>query len=384
MMKPPAINLHSLASKHQEPCISMYMPTGARNGDPSQGKIRLKNMLRESQDRIREMGVRNGKVSERVDLAYGFLEDATFWMQGGRGLAMFISPDNFEYHMLPREVNELLVVSDRFHLKPLLPLISGSMNFHILRPSQKNPKLYYATAFDLVEVTNAELPANMEDALMEEYPEKLNVRNVQPPVVGPGKLFHGHSGKMESEKEKYVRYSRIIDNKLRDRLMREKTPLMLMAVRWERDLYRQACTYPHLMEAGIEADFDGVGLSEIHERAVEAARPHYERQQKVALDKYPEKKAAGLASNDIEEIISAAVNGRVDYLFVGLGVQCWGTYDARNNKAHLHDREYTGDFDLLDFAASKTYLTGGCVYAVRVEEIPESSSKCPIAAAFRY
>jgi hypothetical protein len=33
----------------------------------------------------------------------------------------------------------------------------------------------------------------------------------------------------------------------------------------------------------------------------------------------------GLASHDIKEIIAAAEQGRVDSLFVALGVEVWGT-----------------------------------------------------------
>jgi hypothetical protein len=71
----------------------------------------------------------------------------------------------------------------------------------------------------------------------------------------------------------------------------------------------------------------------------------------------------------------------VDVLFVPIGVQRWGTFDERTRQATLHRSPQGDDEDLLNDVAVRTVLTGGTVYAVRPDEMPDGSS---IAALFRY
>jgi len=77
----------------------------------------------------------------------------------------------------------------------------------------------------------------------------------------------------------------------------------------------------------------------------------------------------------------AAHHGRVDVLFVALGIQVWGAIDLSTNTVHEHEDHEPGDEDLLDLAAIQTILNGGIVYAVEPEQVPDHA---PLAAVFRY
>jgi hypothetical protein len=88
-----------------------------------------------------------------------------------------------------------------------------------------------------------------------------------------------------------------------------------------------------------------------------------------------------LTSGRIEEILSAAVHGRVAVLFVALDMQRFGTFDAERGEAHLHETMQPGDVDLLDFAALQTVLSGGEVYALSPDDVPD---RLPLTAILRY
>jgi len=83
----------------------------------------------------------------------------------------------------------------------------------------------------------------------------------------------------------------------------------------------------------------------------------------------------------VREAVLAAHHGRVDVLFVALGVQMWGNFDPSTNTVHVHQDSEPGDEDLLDLAAVQSILNGGTVYAVELEQVPEHA---PLAAVFRY
>jgi len=92
-------------------------------------------------------------------------------------------------------------------------------------------------------------------------------------------------------------------------------------------------------------------------------------------------KQSGLATTDLKTAVAASHHGRVATLFVPLGVQTWGRYDAEKNKVFSEPGPNPGNEDLLDSAAMQTILNSGEVYAVKPEEVPGDGE---LAAILRY
>ncbi|HET9226644.1 MAG TPA: hypothetical protein VFR31_08250, partial [Thermoanaerobaculia bacterium] len=93
---------------------------------------------------------------------------------------------------------------------------------------------------------------------------------------------------------------------------------------------------------------------------------------------------SGRSSTDLNEVLPAAHDGRVESLFVARGVRVWGSWDGQGRKLHFQldkDGPRNGNEDLLDLAAVQTYLNGGKVFVVDQQEVPEGKS---LAAVFRY
>jgi hypothetical protein len=89
----------------------------------------------------------------------------------------------------------------------------------------------------------------------------------------------------------------------------------------------------------------------------------------------------GKSSNRLTEVLLAAVDGRIDTLFLTKGVRQWGTFDAEKRVIKLHGAAHPNNEDLLDLAAVQTYLNGGTVYVVEPAEVPGGDLS---AAVFRY
>jgi hypothetical protein len=68
-------------------------------------------------------------------------------------------------------------------------------------------------------------------------------------------------------------------------------------------------------------------------------------------------------------------------LFVPLGLQKWGRYDAENNKVIAEREPGPGNEDLFDLAATETLLNSGQVFAVPLEAMPGGGE---IATILRY
>ena len=386
MLRTPEIDLQALIREEGEPCVSMYLPTGSAERDPDQGRIRLKNMVRQAHDELKNLGVRETEpVMKNLDEVLRLEKDQDYFGETGRGLAVFVSNNLMKRYPLPRECDELLVASYRFHVKPLIPLLTTDMETLVLKVARKAPRLYHLSRIGVREIEVENMPDSMTEALHE---EDLAGHHVYSAGTGGGEssgpIHHGHSTEKEAEKEKFGRYARILDKAVRDKFSDGKLPLLLLGVEYERHIFQENSSYPNILEEGINGNAENMTEDEIYNRAAETLEPRIEKELETALERFGDAKGSKKASTDASEIIAGAVNGRVDTLFVGRGVRCWGIYDGNSNKVHWHEGKEVGDIDLLDFAAVEAHANGALVYLCEADRVPSESSECPLAAILRF
>jgi hypothetical protein len=179
------------------------------------------------------------------------------------------------------------------------------------------------------------------------------------------------------------KYFRRVDEALRGVLTAERAPLILAAVDYLHPIYRDANTYAHLYEKGVEGNPDELSAEELHRKAWELVAPTFQKPQEEAASRYLALRGreSPQASDDIAAIVAAAHHGRVETLFVAVGVQRWGAYDATSAKVTAHDARKPRDADLLDLAAVETLTKDGTVYVVPPAGVP---GKGEAAAILRY
>lgn len=379
-------DLRTLIRKHDGLCVSIYMPTHRVGREVQQDPIRLKNLLGKAEDRMVASGVRAPEARELLKSAGMLLHDGLFWQHQSDGLAIFISPEMFRHYRLPFDFEELVVVTDRFHIKPLLPLLSGDGKFYILALSQNEVRLLQGTGYSVSEVDLEDVPESLAEALRWDDPEQRLQWHTQTGTMTDGKraaIFHGHGVASADDPKDYIlRYFHQVDEGLRDLLRDEEAQLVLAGVDYLLPIYKKANTYPHLVDEGIEGNPEELSADELHEQAWAIVHPLFLSAQKEAAQ-YRQLAGVGSeqASSDLKEVVPAAYHGRVETLFVAVGLQQWGTFDPDTNAVHLHERAEPGDEDLLDLAAVHTLLNGGTVYALEPEKVPDEA---PLAAVLRY
>ena len=146
-------------------------------------------------------------------------------------------------------------------------------------------------------------------------------------------------------------------------------------------MYREANTYPHLMEQAITGNPDKVKAATLHKQAWTIVQPFFLKPEREAADRFKAIMGTGFASDSIEEVLLASAYGRVESLFVDLDQMQWGRFDAATNTLARHQEAEPGDEDLLNVAAVQTLLHDGVVYAVEHAEMPGESL---VAAMYRY
>jgi hypothetical protein len=310
-----------------------------------------------------------------------------FWQHQGDGLAIFLSNDSHKVYRLPVEFEELVMTGTSFHIKPLLPCLGRGVKFYVLAISMNNVRLLQGDA-DTIHELKLDFPTNMEEALrLEDGERSFNMLTGSPRSgegrVGAGSL-HGH-GVDDDEKKDILRFFQSVNQGLNDLLdtSQKNIPMVLAGVDYLLPIYREASSYQNLLEDTIQGNPDREDLKQLHEKAWKIVKPIFEESQKKAFEKYQQLHGQGsdLATNDIKAVVKAATFGQVETLFVPLGPQKWGRYDAEKNKVLLAKEPGSNNEDLFDFAASQTILNSGQVFGVPPEQMPGNGE---IAAILRY
>ena len=378
-------DLKRLSDIREEACISLFMPTVRSGNEVRQNRIRFKNLMHRVEGMLGSHGMKEREIEGYLQPAAGIEHDRIFWQQQLDGLAVFRTPRLFRYYRLPLGLEELAVVGSRLHVKPLLPLFSGNGRFYLLTLSQKQVRLFLGTHYSVNEIRLRRVPLGLAEAMKyEEVERQLQYHSGTGAAEKGGRraaVYHGQGAGKAEVKDQILRYFRRVDKAVHRVLRREQAPLVLAGLEYLFPIYRQANTYPHLLEEGIDTNADELGVGELHEKAWGVVEPRFREAQEQTARRFAELAASGRASDSLEEIVQAAVDRRIDSLFVPRQGHVWGRFDRKERKVTVDDESLPENEDLLDLSAVHALDADGTIYSVDRSEMP---GRGPGAAIFRY
>ncbi len=377
------VELNSLLKESEFPCISLYMPTHTAGSDNRQDPIRYKNLLRDCRETLKQHGVRSREADGLLDKPRRLMDEASFWRHQSGGLAVFVSPGTFGVYRLPLRTEELLTVSGRFHVKPLLPLFSRDGLFYVLALSQKHVRLLQCSRYSSREVEMPDVPASIDEMMAGmtfDRAHQFHTGTPSPPGSDRAAVFHTQGGGGEdSVKKKYVlEFFRLVRDGVHKRLADRDEPLVLAGVEFDRASYHELDKYPHTLSEGIGGNPDLLSGDELCRRGWEVVEPVFSRQESDAVAAYEQLEHTTRAARDVRKVAPAAYEGRIQTLLVSLDDHVWGTYVPEHDHVEVHDTRQAGDEDLLDFAAAHALKHGGNVHALGGDAMPGGASAAAV------
>ncbi len=377
-------NLEFLSREHHEACVSIFLPTHRTFPEFKQNPIRLKDLLRQADSDLKDLGYRPVKVRELLAPARELIEIERegFW-SATDGLAIFLSPGFFQYFRLPIHFDDLVTVTDRFEVSPLLPLFTAGGRFYILALSRNHVRLIECTPYAWVELDIPNVPRSEDEAL--KYDVRQSVLQVHSGAGGRGQgkegvVFTGQGIGVDDEKTRTLEFVYAVERAIRRRL-REREPLLLAAVEDLEAVYRKVNRHQALIEHGVHGNPDRLSSSELHKAGWEIARTYFDEDKRRAIATYSEPQGEGRSSKDLHAILLAAHQGRVQSAFIETGIHVWGNFDFDDDALQLHDSRQPADEDLLNIIAVQTILHKGIAYQLPRQDMPDESF---VAASFRY
>lgn len=370
--------LNRLAANFNEPCLSLYMPTHQVTARKPKDRILFKNLLKEAREYLVARGMRPAEAKKFLTPAFKLVKDSLFWEYQGNGLALFLSPNFFEYFISPLGFDQKVSVSHRFYLKSLLPALYRGEHFFLLALSKKEAKLFRITRSKIM------------DVIVEDFPQGLPRRSSEKQLQfhtgtqqGAGRraaMYHGHGGGNEEEKANLIQYCRQVDSALLSMLSDEKAPLMVAGLNHLVSTYRQTNTYQYLVEDSIPGNPYSYSLEDLHREASVKMEPHLVKWRGDALARFFRGWEDDKVCSDVAPLLHAAEEGRIEMLLVSLSADLFARHDMETGRVDLHTQYQEGDVDVLDEAIVRTVLMGGEVYGIDEDEMP---MHLPLAALLR-
>jgi hypothetical protein len=380
--------LKELAEPTGFPRVSIYIPTNARGPAIQQAPIRLSNAAKEASRQLEAAGRKSQEIEALLAEVHGRTVEAPFWKDQDRGLAAFVDETATRWVKLPEAPPELTVVAERYHVRPLIQTLRDENWGYLLAVTRDEASLYNVSKREINKVEVEGMPAGIDEVRERtdfEADLGFHPRDRGKQVGGADRpKFHALGESPDDYEdvllEQYVkRVAKAVDRHLAG----TSAPLVLAAKPRELGRLRQAIGYPNVAEKDIQKDPQALGEDRLHSEAWGIAEPLLDKRRDIALDSLRARLASGgvPGSQDLEELLRAAGEGRVEAVFLDPDRTMWGRWDEERQRMEHAEEAGPGNEDLLNLLAVKTLGQGGDVFSLP-EDLRQRAG--PASGIFRY
>ena len=364
---PTRAQVERLLAARELSSVSIYLATSPTSRGDAE-RIELKNLAGEASRQLERASADRGDIAAIDEELGDLIDDDEFWRHQARSLALFLTPTTVTTFRLANHLVNLVEVSDRFHLKPLLRAVTFPNTAFVLALAQQSVRLLEITSdLEPMDVELADLPTDVPSAV-----GKSSIRDRAP---------SGRVQGSEGQKTRMRQYARQIDHALRPLLNGLDLPLILAAAEPIDSIYRSVNSFPNLASASIPGNPETMSDAELAGRAREVLDDLYAAELRAIKELYALRSSQRRASADIADVARAATYGLVDTVLVDIDEVVPGSVDEETGAVTIDDADDAVNYGIVDEIARRVWLNGGRVLAVRRGDIPGEAS---VAAIFRY
>ncbi len=375
--------LAGLSSPDQGPCLSLYQQTHRHFPENQQDPIQFRNLVKRLEATLRER-YPEAELPKLLKPFEALANDGAFWNHTLDGLAVLASEGVFQALRIPQPVQELVVVADTFHTRPLQRFLQSVDRFQVLALSRDSARFFEGNQYALDEVDLVpEVPGTIEQALGSELTEPhMTVASYAGVGTGSNAMHHGHGGKPDELDIDDERYFRAVDRAVLEHYSRPSgLPLILAALPEHHHLFHRVSQNPFLLEDGIRVHPSSVSPDKFRALAWAVVEPRYHARLDTLVSEFEEARAHGLGSDDVAQVAKAAVAGRVSTLLIEADREIVGQLDGATGRVEFVSPPSLQVNDLLDDLGEMVARMGGRGFVIPRDRMPTMTG---LAAIYRY
>jgi Bacterial archaeo-eukaryotic release factor family 11 len=347
--------------------VSIYVPTNPAS-DGAAERIALKNAANAAVQQLVERGTSRADVAAITEELGSLVDDPDFWRYQARSLGVLASPSSMRtFRLATTLAGEIVDVSDRFLVKPLLRAVAFPQAALILALSQGSVRLVELVAdADPFEVSVPDMPGSAADAVGK---ASITDRSAARRLTGS-----------EGQKVRITQYARQVDQAIRSTVTAAGLPLILVATSPTDELFRAVSSSPELVAQSVNASPEGWSDTDLATAARRVLDDVHAAKLRDVLTTYEQRVGQQRAETDLATLARAATYGMIDTLLVDLDAFVPGTIDADGALVYA-ETDDARTYGLTDEIARRTWLAGGAVLPIRQDQLP---SDTPAAGLLRW
>ena len=365
---PTTSEFMDLRRKTADACVSLYLPTTPLSQEAEASRIEFSHQLKGAQAQLEASGFDKRRLLSLIEHIQDLVDDDEFWRLQANSLAVLATPDMVRTYRLANRLTPMTMVSDRFHLNPLLRALTFSNAAFVLAVSENAVRL--VEVYPNLAPAEVKVPNLPRDAASAVHKATLNNR-------APSGRIQGAEG----QNVRLRQYARRIDAALRPVLAGRNIPLILAAADRMASIYRTVNSYPNLLEEHVSNVTDRSTNDEL----ANATRDVLDRANAAEIvdlnGLFDQRAGQGRATADLSDVARAATYGAIDTLMVDFESETPGLIDVETGALELADAPSAETYDVLDEISGRTLTHGGRVLSVRASDMP---TEAPVAALLRY
>ena len=381
----PKKTFENLAEKRALHCISIYLPMDKKGSEQNRhiAQAHLKTCINDVRKTLVQHQMHDDEIMTFLEPINRLLSKVELWRNPSDGLAIFLNPEEeLLTFKIPISFKVKSYVANHYYLKPLLPLYHDDGFYYLLELSQDYVKLFEASRYGFKDVYVEDFaPERLEEAVGFDYrPTMLQFRTGQD-MHGSGS-FHGHGEGKDDDKKELTSFFRAVDKGVKKAITHQNAPLVLACVDNLFNLYKQVSDHPKIHHNNVGGDPEFKKMKSLHHESWDLVAQYFEKTKKGKIEEYNELYHTQKTSYELETIIPAAINGKIDTLFISNGPDIYGIYDKENMELRIDEKRKLANTSLTNMASLRTLLHGGKVYLLDAGEMPIKESS--MNAILRY
>jgi hypothetical protein len=385
---PTLAEFKALAQVKGETCVSLYLPTSPLGDNAKLNRTAFKDIAKEALSQLKEAGADKKKIAvfegqfEHLAGPEHDVQDEdkirklqrakpnpieSFWHYQGNGLAVLATVGKMRMFRLPDRPKPLAEVADRFHLTPLIRVMTSPHDVFVLALAEESVRLVHAFVnFPPERLQVPDLPGNAEEA----------TRRPSFHVRAPRRRLQN----LEGEKVLLHQYVRKVEHAISSVLAGRNAPLVLAAEEPLASMFRSVNTHPRLADEMIEGNPGLTTDAELEDAAIPILDRLDCRELKAVIALYDELKPRR-ATTDVSYAAHAATAGAVEQLLVDLDAVIPGLVSDIDGSVTYSASDDAETYSVVDEVARRALYTGARVMGARKEELPD---RAPLTAILRY
>lgn len=268
---PTRQQIQTLESYRAPNCLSIYAAYIPPASDDNPNRIELRNQLKEARKYLSENGLDDSQIDTLLKPANKLIDGPEFRGANYKhSSALFLSDNFFEYYRLPTKgIASSVTLNNRFHLRPINNIKTKNPKYYLLTVSHNGVQLFKGDNFILKKLKFQEFPTKLKTSLnIDEYDNVMRFHRVgQAAMSKKSEKFHGQYDKKRLDKTLLSEYFHRIDRNLHRIIRGKTTPLILAGVDYLLPIYRDANTFPFLLDDQITGNTEQTSLKSLRQQA---------------------------------------------------------------------------------------------------------------------